>query len=143
MSHGRVVSILALATLVGASSVCAQDEEVTEVREVDISDAPPVAEDACFNVRDIRNFDAVDDRHLIVEGRRDEFFLLTMFGTCFSLRNANGIAISNDFSRVCSNSSARIVYRDFGRMQSCRIRTVESVDSEAAAEQIIELRRQE
>jgi len=118
-----------------------QEDEPSEVKEVDISDSPPVAEAACFNVRDVRNFDAIRDRYVYVEGRRGEHYLLTMFTQCFGLRSALGIAISNDFNRVCSNSSATITYREFGQLESCRIRAVESVEDKAAAEQIVELRR--
>ena len=117
-----------------------QDDDPEQVKEVDISDSPPVAEEACFNVRSVRNFDAITDRYVYVEGRSDEHYLSTMWAQCFGLRSALGIAISNDFSRVCSNRSARITYRDFGRLQACTVRTVESVESKSAAEEIVELR---
>ena len=101
----------------------------------------PVAEPACFNVRTASNFNALSNRHVYVEGRRDEHYLLTMFNVCFGLRNAFGIALSNDFSRVCSNTGATIYYRDFGRMEACRVGDVEAVASREAAREIVELRR--
>lgn len=101
----------------------------------------PIAEPACFNARTASNFAALGDRYVYVQGRRDEHYLLTMFNVCFGLRSASGIALSNDFSRVCSNTSATIYYRDFGRMEACRVRDVEAVASREAAREIVELRR--
>jgi hypothetical protein len=144
----RLKSLLALQALSFAigSSVTAQEEEnapvQTDVEEIDVEVLLADTTRACFNTREIRSFDAISDEYVFVEGRGDEQYLLSMWGPCFGLRNSVGIAISNDFSRVCSNQSARIVYRDSGRMQSCRIRTVEAVASQEVAERIVELRRQ-
>lgn len=99
------------------------------------------AEPACFNARTATNFSALSNRHVYLEGRRDEHYLLTMFNYCSGLRSAFGIALSNDLSRVCSNTSATIYYRDFGRLEACRVRDVESVASREAAREIVELRR--
>ncbi len=101
----------------------------------------PVAERACFNARTATNFSALSNRHVYVQGRQNEHYLLTMFGTCFGLRNAFGIALSSDLTRVCSNTSATIYYRDFGRLEACRVNDVESVASREAAREIVELRR--
>ncbi len=128
-------ALLALAT----SLVIAQEDE-EEVKEVEIDEAAPVAEEACFDVRSIRNFDGLDDEYVYVQGRGSEHFLLTMDRSCFGLRNAIGIAISNEISRVCSNSFARITYRELGRLETCRIREVASVEDKAAAEAIVESR---
>lgn len=141
MSNCRDSILAALLLVSGGGLAFAQEDEPTEIKEVDITDAPPVAEEVCFMAREVRDFDAFDDRYVFVDGRRDAAYLLTLFAGCFGLRNANRIAISSDFSRVCSNSAATILYRDFGRMQACRIRSVESVDDKAAAEQIVERRK--
>jgi len=138
-SRTRAV-IGAFVLVFGVGLGMAQEDDPEQVKEVDISDSPPVAEAACFNVRNVRNFTAISDRYVHVEGRRDEHYLLTMWTGCIGLRGALGIAISNDFNRVCSNSSATIAYREFGRLETCRIRTVESVDDKDAAEEIVELR---
>ena len=140
MTNNTTAMIGAFVFVLGGSLAVAQDDEPEQVKEVDISDSPPVAQEACFNVRDVRNFDAISDRYVYVEGRRDAHYLLTMWTGCFGLRGALGIAISNDFNRVCSNSSATIAYREFGGLETCRIREVESVDDKDAAEEIVELR---
>ena len=99
------------------------------------------AEQACFMARTATNFSALSSRHVYVEARRDEHYLLTMFNICPGLRSAFGIALSNDLSRVCSNTNATIYYRDFGRLEACRVRDVESVASRDAAREIVQLRQ--
>jgi hypothetical protein len=44
-------------------------------------------------------------------------------------------------SRVCSTSGAEIRYRGLGRLETCRIRAVEAVESKEVAEALVEQRR--
>jgi hypothetical protein len=118
----------------------AQDDR-GNVKQVEIDGGEPPAEKACFNVREVRNFDALDDRFVYVEGRGDERFLLTMLPGCIGLRGALGIAISNDFSRVCSLDTARITYRGLGSVETCTIHDVEAVEDKAAAEALVKARK--
>jgi hypothetical protein len=124
-------------------AIAQDDAEVSAENSVEekITTEVPAPEPACFSVRDINNFDALGDRFVYVEGRRNQHYLLTMQRACFGLRSANGIAISNTIDRVCSNSFADITYREFGTIESCTIREVESVADKAAAEAIAERRR--
>jgi hypothetical protein len=86
-------------------------------------------------VREVQSYDAFDDRHVAIETIRDESYLLTLDNVCFGLDTAIRIAISNDFNRVCSDDLAVITYRDFNRLDTCRILNVERVaDHEAALE---------
>ncbi len=117
-----------------------EDEDEVVITEVDAQEGLPPSEEACFNSRNARNFDAISNDFIYVEERRGNHFLLTMDGSCFGLRGAQGIAISNQMSRVCSRDFARVTYRGLGQVESCRIRRVERVDSKAAAEQIAESR---
>ena len=134
-----------------ASPVWAQDgEEAEQEAEIaervveDVAIGPgslPSAEPACFNVRAIRNFSALNDEYIYVQGRRDQHFLLTMERSCFGVRNAQDIAISNIVSRVCSNSLAEVTYRRFGNaLETCWILAVEAVEDRAAATAIVEIR---
>jgi hypothetical protein len=118
----------------------AEDANAAE-KEVDAADAPPAAEDACFFVRDINDFDALSDEFIFVEGRGDDSYLLTMWAGCFGLEGALGIAVSSPMSRVCATSGAEIRYRGLGRQETCRIRDVEAVASKEAAEALVEQRR--
>jgi hypothetical protein len=118
----------------------AEGADVASEKEVDAAAAPPEAEEACFFVRDIDDFDALSDEFIFVEGRGDENYLLTMWSGCFALDGAVGIAVSSPMSRVCSTSGAEIRYRGLGRLESCRIRAVEAVESKEIAEALVEQR---
>ena len=150
MKHLRIGLLGYTLLAVSAGLVLAQDdakeidESVTderEIKEVEIGGGPPPSEEACFNVRTVRDFDGLDDQYIYVEARGDDHFLLTMDLGCIGLRNALGIAISNDVSRVCSNSFATITYRQFGRLETCRVREVEAVEDKAAAQTLAEFRQ--
>lgn len=117
------------------------DSESESVVEEEISMGTPPPEPACFNVRDIDNFDAIGDSFVYVQGRRNQHYLLTMTRSCFGLRSANGIAISNVTNRVCSGNFSEITYRHFETVETCTIREVEEVADKAAADAIAERRR--
>ena len=88
------------------------------------------AERVCVNVRNINSFDAIDDKHLYIKATGNHHYLFTLYGGCHGLRSAHGIAVKDTFTRVCSNSYGEVIFRDMGRgLESCRIRTVESVAS--------------
>lgn len=98
----------------------------------------------CVNVRDIRSFDAIDDRTIYVNANGPRKHLLfTMDGGCVGLRSAQTIAVKNTLNSVCSNSSGEVIYRDLDRsLESCRIRNIETVASEDDAEDLVKDRRE-
>ena len=112
-----------------------------KIKVIEIGKDTPPSEEACFNVRDIRSFSALDSERLYARGRRDEHFLITVYGTCFGLQSALQIAISDAIGRVCSTTSATITYRSSGRLEQCRIRQVEAVEDRDAAKELAEARR--
>jgi len=139
----RALSLVCIFLLPATDLLAQEDKDDVDedrVLEVDAADAPPTAEPGCFNVRAVRDFTGLSNQYIYVQEARDNHFLLTMELGCFGLRNAIGIAISNRMSRVCSNDFAQVTYRDMGRPQRCRILEVEKVASEAAAEELVELR---
>ena len=142
---------LATASLLAALAVAQEGEpareptaedaaNTTAEKTIDASFAPPAAEEACFLVRDIDDFDALSDELVFVEGRGNDNYLLTMWPGCFGLKGALGIAVSSPMSRVCSTSGAEIRYRGLGRLEICRIRLVEAIESKEAAEALLEQR---
>ena len=135
----RLTGITVIALLSGCATTTTA-ESASSATSASGGAGMPVAEQACFNARTATNFSALSRRHVYVQGRRNEHYLLTMFNVCFGLRNASGIAIENTLSRVCSNTGATIYYRDFGRLEACRVSEVESVASRQAAQEIVELR---
>ncbi len=140
MNHPQSKWLICVLFAAVSSVAFAQDDEEGVVEE-EISTEMPPPEPACFNVRDINNFDAFEDNFVYVEGRRNQHFLLTMQRSCFGLRQARGIAISNQINRVCSNSFAEITYRDFNTVMRCRIREVEAVVDKEAARALAERRK--
>jgi hypothetical protein len=42
----------------------------------------------CFNVRDVRSFDAIHDRYVYVRCRRGKHYLLTMANACLGLQDS-------------------------------------------------------
>jgi len=112
----------------------------TSTKSADTREDAPVAQEACFNVRDVLSFDALHDKFVYVSCRRGRHYLLTMENICLGLRNSLAIAVSNDFNRVCSQDGATITYRGLGRTARCIILQVEAVDDRAAAQELVERR---
>ena len=113
----------------------------TALAQDDVEEAQDSEARVCVNSRAIRNFDAFTDQHVYVREGSTRHFLFTMSNRCPGLRNANGIAIKDTTSRVCSNSFGEIVYRDrMGGMglRSCRIGKIEVVESKEDAKAIVE-----
>ena len=99
------------------------------------------AERVCVSVRSINFFDAIDDRHIYIKAKGNEHYLFTLYGGCFGLRSAHGIAVKDTFSSVCSNSHGQIIFRGMGRgLESCGIRNVEAVKNKDDAEGLVEKR---
>jgi len=115
----------------------AQDENAEEANEEE-SDAR-----VCVYTRNIDGFDALTDEHVFISARGNENYLFTMWSRCHGLRSAIGIAVKDTMSRVCSNGFGEIVYRDLGRLESCRIDNIESVESKDAARELIKQREEE
>ncbi len=124
------VSILAL------SGCAASSEKMTEESQEN-------AGTVCLNVRNISSFDAIDDQYLYVKALgKQKHFLFTMDRACFGLRSAQTIAVKDKFTRVCSDSFGEVIYRDIGgRLESCRIRNIETAASKADIENLVEDRK--
>jgi len=95
------------------------------------------AKSACFSVRDVESFSPLHASFVYVRLLRGEEYLLTLDAPYTSLPYATGLRISNEFSRICSDSGAMITFMDSGRPVFCRIIRVEAVASREAAVQIV------
>lgn len=141
MAASRHVARWLLVSALGISSGAAAQNGEPPPKTVDARELEPLAEDACLVVRDIRSFDALDDSHVFVAGRRGQAYLLTMLPACIGLRSALGVAFESRLARVCSTSAASLRYRGFGnREETCPIRQVEAVEDKSSAERLVELR---
>jgi hypothetical protein len=125
--------ILILAMSVGSAFAEEADDDADEEEAV---------QRVCVNKRTINSFDAIDDEHVYIKASSNKHFLFTMQRRCSGLRHANGIGIKDTMSQVCSKGFGEIVYRDMGRMQSCRIDTIESVASKDDAKGLVKDRKE-
>jgi hypothetical protein len=124
-----------LASLALASGVVPADEPGRLAADDTSSDE--ATERVCFNNRQVRNFDGLSDRYVYLEASGGKNYLLAMRSPCNGLRNAYGIAIRDATSRVCDNSFAEIIYKDLGRLQRCRIGTIERVENKEEAKAVV------
>jgi len=128
--------LASLVLMLASPLVVAQDKEAETTSEK--------SSNVCVNSRTIRNFDAFTDEHIYVEERGDKHFFFTMWSRCAGLRNSLGIGIKDTTSRVCSKSFGEVIYRDMGRrLTSCRIDTIEAVESKEDAKAIVEQRKKD
>ena len=131
----RVLTLTSAIVIVANPIVAEEAADQTQAAE---------SERVCVFARDIDNFDALDNRHVYVEGRRDQQYLFSLDPGCFGLRSANVIAISDTTSRVCSNSFGRLTYREAGTgLRYCRIRDIEVVADKDAARALVQARKDE
>jgi hypothetical protein len=118
------------------SLAMAQEKEAAEIEKSDAN--------VCVNSRTIRNFDAVTDEHIYVEESGKKYYLFTMKNRCPGLSYSFTIAIKDTTSRVCSKAFGEVVYKDRGqRLMSCRIDTIETVESKDKAIALVEQRKKD
>ncbi len=127
--------LFVLILTIGVTNAFAKDTDEKAAEE-------EAVERVCVNKRSINSFDAIDDEHVYIKASSNKHFLFTMQRRCSGLRHANGIGIKDTMSQVCSKSFGEIVYRDMGRMQSCRIDTIEPVASKDDAKGLVKDRKE-
>lgn len=125
--------------LLVASVLCLSGALADEHEPAKSSDAeqPTNEERVCFNRRQVNSFDGLSDRHVYIKEGVNDFYLLTMRNRCTGLRDARGIGIKDTMGRICSNSFAEIIFSDMGRVQRCRIGTVERVQNKDEAKALV------
>jgi len=107
-------------------------------------DTQDPVERVCIDSRLVRDFDALSDRHIVVQERRDNYYLLTTKNRCIGLRHALTIGLKDTTSRICSNRvGGEIIYRDFERLQrGCWIDTIVPVENKDEARAIVDEQEQ-
>lgn len=130
-----IARMLLLTSFLLALNVTVADEhEEPERKDVEES---KVEEKVCFNRRQVNSFDGLSDKHVYIKEGVNDYYLLTMRNRCTGLRDARGIGIKDTMGRICSNSFAEIIFNDMGRVQRCRIGTVERVQNKDEAKALI------
>ena len=130
ISRLALLASLAL-TLNGAF---ADEHDETDTKNVEDS---AVEEKVCFLRRQVSSFDGLSDKHVYIKEGVNDYYLLTTRNRCTGLRDARGIGIKDTMNRVCSNSFAEIIFNDMGRVQRCRIGTVERVQNKDEAKALV------
>jgi hypothetical protein len=121
-----------LLTIFGPVAV-AQEEGDSDMKESE--------ERVCISSNRVRTFDAINDNYVYVGESANRHYLLTMWNRCLGLRHAQGIALKDTTSRICSGGFGEIVYRDRaggGRMASCRIGKIERLENRDQAKERVE-----
>lgn len=112
----------------------------TSGREVGSGVSGQDTKEACFNVINVRSYSPLHERYVYVKVSSNEHYLLTLDHYCTGLPYTTGVKITGDFSRVCSESGAKITYMGSGRPAEGRIIRVEAVASREEAEQLVKQR---
>lgn len=99
----------------------------------------------CINSRLVKGFNALDDQHIFIEERMNEFYLITLRSRCLGLDFVHAIGFKDTTSRICSKGFGEIVYRDrvSRQLEKCFIDTIEPVVSKDEAKEIIAAREEE
>ena len=109
----------------------------TSLQKVPTADRGTLATEACFNLRTVDSFSPLDDKFVYVRTLSGEHYLLTLDGVYVTLPFATGITIADNFSRICSDTGARLTYVNAGISVFCRIVRVEAVESKEVAQQVV------
>jgi hypothetical protein len=102
------------------------------------------SERVCIDSRLVDNFDGLTDKHVFVEERRNQYYLLTMKHRCFGLRNAHTIGLKDTTNRICSNRvGGEVIFRDMGSgVRKCFIDTIVPAENKDAARAIVDEQEQ-
>jgi hypothetical protein len=109
----------------------------TSSQKVPTADRGTLATEACFNLRTVDSFSPLDAKFVYVRTLSGEHYLLTLDGVYVTLPFATGITIADNFSRICSDTGARLTYVNAGVPVLCRIVRVEAVESKEVAQQVV------
>ncbi len=95
----------------------------------------------CVNIRRVRNFSVIDNRHVVLYETRRRAFLLTVAGDCIGLRFAIGLKPFTRFGPdLCGFAGDRLLFR---RSRFCFVTDVERVESLEHARFVVEQRKGE
>jgi len=109
-------------------------------KDEDVNEKSPKV---CVDTRTVRGFDGLSDEYLFIQEGSKSYYLMAMKNRCIGLRNANGIALKNTTSRICSDEFGEVTFRDRGMgLRTCRIGKIEAVESKEEAKALIEKKKQ-
>lgn len=96
-----------------------------------------IEERVCVLVRDIHDFDPIDDQHLVVEARLNRYYFLTVEG-CSGLSFARGISIADRSSQICGDGFDWLSFDQPGvGLKRCRVTRIQPVEDLEAARLLV------
>lgn len=110
----------------------------TSSQAVPTADRGTLAVEGCFNLRTVDSFSPLGTQFVYVRTLSDGHYLLTLDAVYVNLPFATGIAIADNYSRICSSTGARLTYVNAGVAVLCLIVRVEAVESKEVAEQVVQ-----
>ncbi len=126
-------SLVLIGTVLGVACTTTQKADAT-------GGARPATGEPCFSVRTVDSVSPLHARFVYVRVLGGEQYLLTLDSVYLNLPAALGFKITSDVTWVCSDSGARLSFRDADVPVSARIIRVESVPSREAAERLVKER---
>ena len=98
--------------------------------------------DECIFSRNVRDFDVIDNKNVILEGPgRSRIYLVTLFAPCSGIRFSSTMAVSGTSGRICGGHNDRIAFDSAFSM--CYIDEIIRVESRDEARAIAEARAEE
>ena len=107
--------ISVLATVAGCSTTGTTADESSSSDKV------------CVSVRTIDSFASISNKEIFVTARTNDSYVFTVSGVCQGLRSANAIGVADSMGRICGDGFGSVVFRDMGRKQSCRVKSIDAV----------------
>lgn len=104
---------------------------------VPTADRGTLAVEACFNLRTVDSFSPLGNQFVYLRTLSEEQYLLTLDRVDVNLPFATSITITDNFSRICSNTNARLRYLSAGVPLFSGIVRVEAVASKEVARQVV------
>ncbi len=95
----------------------------------------------CVRVREIKGYNPLDGRHVLIKARGRDNYLFTLDRSCDRLAFARGIAIVGTANRVCNDGFDLLSFTDPSTgVRRCRIRAIDAVEDIDAARALIAAR---
>lgn len=103
---------------------------------VTVISSPALAQRACLQVGQIYNWNALDDKTLIVEDNRHKKFKLKLIGTCYNLKFHEALAFKSvgGIGISCLTPGDDVITRNFGTGPTrCAITSIDAYTPEMEA----------
>jgi hypothetical protein len=105
------------------------------------ADETSSSDKVCVSVRTIDSFASISDKEIFVTARTNDSYVFTVMGVCQGLRSANAIGVADSMGRICGDGFGRVVFRDMGHKQSCRVKSIDPVADLAEAKALAASRK--